>query len=77
MVAMNKSLRQPSLSPEQMKAVRCAAATLRPSGRDAFLQDLARELARQRPPLSDHAVLDAIRHLLGLVAVKNFVLRGD
>jgi hypothetical protein len=75
---MNKPLHQPLvLTDEQMRAVRSATAVLRHTAKDRFLADLARALARHHPPLSDHAVLDAIHDLLGLVPVKNFMLRGD
>jgi hypothetical protein len=66
-----------SLTDEQMRAVRTATAVLRHTARDRFLQDLAGELARLRYPLSDGDAQRAIHDLLGLVPVKNFMLRGD
>jgi hypothetical protein len=75
---MNKPSRQPlALTDEQMRCVRSACSVLRHTARDRFLQDLAGELARLRYPLSDSDVQAAIHDLLGLVPVKNFVLRGD
>jgi hypothetical protein len=79
-LVMTKPMRQhqpPTLSPEQARCVRTACSVLRHTARDRFLQDLACELAKRRTPLSDADVQAAISDLLGLVAVKNFVIRGD
>jgi hypothetical protein len=74
---MNRPLHQPlALTDEQARCVRTACSVLSYTARDKFLQDLAGELARRRYPLSDADVQDAVHQLLGLVPVKNFVLRG-
>jgi hypothetical protein len=66
-----------TLSNEQMEAVRVAAATLRLSARDAFLQALACELARCRYPPSDTDVRVAIRQLLGITPLGNFARQQE
>jgi hypothetical protein len=69
-------MNKPALTEVQQQAVRVALATLRHSSRDAFLQALAGELARHRYPPSDTDVKVAIRQLLGIIPLRNFVA-GD
>jgi hypothetical protein len=67
-------MRKPlALSNEAMEAVRVAAATLRLSARDAFLQALAGELARGRYPPSDTDVHVCIRQLLSITPNTHFI----
>jgi hypothetical protein len=64
---MNTSL--PALTPAQQQQIRAACATLRWQARDAFLLDLASELANHPTPLTDLDLRMAVRKLLGVVAV--------
>jgi hypothetical protein len=73
-MSLNKN-RPMALTDGQMQAVRVAAATLRQSGRDKFLQALACELARRRYPPSDSDVKFAVRQLLGITPLHDFAPR--
>jgi hypothetical protein len=71
-------MRKPvALTDRQREAVRAAAATLRLSARDAFLQDLAVELARCPAPISDLDLRVALRTLLGVTPVRDTVHEAD
>jgi hypothetical protein len=63
----------PHLTDAQQQQVLAALATLRMSSHDRFLLDLASELARRSPPISDLDLRVAIRTLLGVVPVKDVV----
>jgi hypothetical protein len=65
-------MRKPvALTDRQREAVRAAVATLRLSARDAFLQDLAVELARCSTPISDLDLRVSLGTLLGVTPVRD------
>ena len=63
----------PSLTDTQQRMVLAALATLRMSGHDHFLLDLASALARCKQPVSDLDLKVAIRQLLGVVPIRDIV----
>jgi hypothetical protein len=66
----------PHLSDAQQRMVLAALATLRLSGHDKFLLDLASALARCNHPVSNLDVRIAVRQLLGVTPVADLVQRA-
>ena len=63
----------PSLTPSQQQMLLAALRSLRLSGHDRFLLDLASALARCKQPVTDLDLKIALRQLLGVVPIRDIV----